>query len=46
MQWNNNPHIGDIYEKITKMKYNQQFYCITYTNISMQTPFYDPQIYQ
>ena len=45
-QWQNNPHIGEIQDKILKMKYNQQLYFIAYTNISMQTPLYDAQTYQ
>ena len=46
IQWKDNRYIGDIYDKIPKMKYNQQLYCIKYTNITMQTPLYYAQTYQ
>ena len=46
IQWNNKPYIGEIQYKITNMKYNQQLYCIPYTNISIQKPLYDAKTYQ
>ena len=43
IQWNNKPYIGEIQHKRTNMKYNQQLYCIQYTNISIQKPLNDAQ---
>ena len=38
IQCKNKPFIGKTYDKIPEMNYNQQLDCITYINITIQTP--------